>query len=79
MKQSDFVPFLGTKMELQPDKLHMFEKQRNTAKHTKARPYIFIMYYNNHIMLTGENKTQTGKSRHQNANWGGKISRVTKT
>ena len=41
----------------------MFEKQRNTAKYTKARPYIFIMYYKNRIMLTGENKTQTSKKQ----------------
>ena len=41
----------------------MFEKQRNTAEHAKARPYFFIMYYQNHIMLTGENKTQTRKKQ----------------
>ena len=50
-------------MKIQPDKLNMFEKQRNTAEHAKARPYFSIMYYKNHIMLTGENKTQTSKKQ----------------
>ena len=38
-------------------------RKKKTAKYTKARPYIFIMYYKNRIMLTGENKTQTSKKQ----------------